>query len=462
MISMKKELTLCKAIIGLVFVIAVIVITIRFKAGLATPLVLGLTAAVLVAFCFGLTWKEIQSAMIDGISNSIVGVLILLFVGIIVGIWIIGGTVPTLIYYGIKIISPKFFLPSSFLLCIITSLATGSSAGTIATMGIALMGIGTGMGVPSAMTAGSITAGAIFGDKMSPLSDTTNIAASITETDIFSHIGSMMWTTLPAAIITLLLYTIMGQKYSGGKIDFAEIESITQALTTNFNISIFTLLPLVMIIALSVKKVPALISLSISSIFSAIIAFIMQKPTFKELLVVTMSGYKAQTGQSIVDKVLSTGGLNMVSSVVIMILIATALGGVLESCGILKTLMNGLLKYIKTARGIIISTLISCYIVIAVTGNMTLSLILPGRTFLPLYKEKKIKTCVLSRTLEDGGTLGSLIMPWGLLAIYAMGVLKVDISYIPYSLLSFIVPIFTILYAVTGFAVWKEDKKGDK
>lgn len=450
------------AIIALLIVIIVIVITIRFNAGLAIPLFLGLSTATFVAFFLGLRWKDIQQAMVNGITNSIIGVLILTLVGILVGIWIIGGTVPTLIYYGVQIISPRMFLPGSFLLCAITSLATGSSAGSIATMGIALMGIGAGMHIPAEIVAGTVTAGAILGDKMSPLSDTTNIASSITETDIFTHIGSMLWTTLPAAVISITIYALMGIKYSSGMVNISDLYIMRFILSANFNVSPITLIPIICLVVLSVKKVPALISLELSIVVSAITALVTQNIGFKAMLVAAMQGFKSTTGNAIVDRVLSTGGINMVSSVIIMILIATALGGVLEACGILNAIMKKILIYIKTARGIIISTLISCYVVIAVTGNMTLSLILPGRTFLPIYKEKKIKTSVLSRTLEDGGTLGSIIMPWGLIAIYSMGVLKVGIGFIPYSLLSFLVPIFTIFYAITGIAVWKDEDSGEK
>ncbi|ACB85406.1 Na+/H+ antiporter NhaC [Natranaerobius thermophilus] len=439
-----------EALIGLILIITVIVGTIRIELVLETPLVLGSVTAALFGLYLGYSWDSIQEGMIDGIRNGLIACLILIIVGMVVGTWILGGTIQTLIYYGLQFLSPTIFLPATFLLCAITSLFIGSSFGTIATMGLVLLGVGGGLGIPAGMTAGAIASGAIFGDKMSPLSDSTNLASAMTGANLFDHIGSMLWVTAPATIISLILYTIIGLGQSGGAVDLQEVNTILETLQSNFNITLLTLIPPVLVLILSIKKVPALATLMISFFAGSLIAVITQGASLSSIITVSASGYEASTGVEFVDELLTHGGINMMMGTVAMILAGTAMGGILERCGVLKVLLNGMLQYVKTPRGLILSTLASAYIMLLASAEMMVSIIVPGRTFQPAYNDMNVELSVLSRTLESAATLGCIALPWGVASVYLQGVLDVGFEFIPYTFISFLAPVIVIIYAVTN------------
>lgn len=450
-----------EAVLGLLLVVIVVVALFKLKVGTSTALIGGSAVAALVAYYLGYGWKKIQDAMVEGVSHTIVSNLILLLVGMTVGTWLIGGTVQTLIYYGLKMISPSFFLVITFLLCCITSLATGTSWGTISTVGLAAMGVSLGLGIPPVFTAGAIGSGAFFGDKMSPLSDTTNIASAVTETNIFDHIGSMLYTTGPAAIISIILYQILNMKYVSGTADMAVVNEITSTMAANFNLSVFTLLPAIVVLVLSAMRVPALITMFLSIVTGVINAMITQGATLKAVLKTAYSGYAADTGIKAVDNILSRGGLNSMLDIVSIVIVACALGGILEKSGVLKVIVNSMSKLIKNASGLIVTTLISTYLVLFIANNQAVTLVVSGRTFLPAYRKMGVKSKVLSRTLEDAGTMGSIILPWGTSALFLMKVLNVGPGYIPFVFLSFLSPIVAIVLAYTGFGVWKEEKAAE-
>ena len=385
--------------------------------------------------------------------------MILVLVGMLVGIWIVGGTIPSIIYYGLKYITPGFLVPLTFIMCAVTSVATGTSFGSIATVGLAFFGVGVTMGVPAGLMAGAIASGSFFGDKMSPMSDTTNIAPAMSGCTLYEHIGSMVWTTAPATLICLVLYSIFGIRFTGGTVDLANVSLIMETLEQNFNISLITLIPPLLVIGLSVWKVPAYKSLSIGVIVSAILAMLLQGADFKTVVASTMSGYTSNTGIAQVDTILTRGGINMMAGTITMLLAATAMGGVMEKCEILKTIIDALLKHIKSFTGLILATILGTAATAAASGNMALTLILPGKTFEPAYKKMNIHGKVLSRTLEDIGTLGLVLIPWTNPAIYLMSTLGVDTSYIPYTFLSMIVPVIAVAFAFTGIGVW--DREGN-
>ena len=449
--------TLKEAVLGFIITMGVIVLGLRMKAGMEMPLMLGAITAAMVSLYLGNKWNDIQESIVDGIANTAVTNIILIFSGILVGVWILGGAVPTLIYYGIQLISPKFFLPITFLLACLTSVATGTSFGTIATIGVGSLGIGTGLGIPTAMTIGAVVSGSFFGDKMSPISDTTNIAPAMAGGDLFEHIGSMLWTTIPAAIVAAVAYTFLGLKHSGGNIDYELINQISATLDNNFNISLLTLLPFVLLLILSIKKVPGIITLAVVSAFSYLCAIFTQGVTFRELMKASVSGYKSQTGMELIDKILSRGGISMLMGVIVLIIISTSIGGILERSKILQVIVEAMLKKVKTHTGLILSTMLSCYAVVGATGNMVVGMILPGRTFRPAYEKMDVHSKVLSRTLEDVCTLGNSIIPWGGAALFIQGVFGTDLSYIPYAILNYTVPLFSIILAVTGIGVWNRE-----
>lgn len=452
----QRRPSLSQAVWALAFVIAVIVVGIRQKVGMTAPLAMGAMAAACVSLLLGSSWRSVQQGIVQGISQGLAAVCIIILVGMLIGLWIVGGTVPTIIYYGLHLIYPEMFLPVTFVICCITSLATGTSFGTIGTVGLALMSIGLGLGVPSAMTAGAIASGAFFGDKMSPLSDTTNVAPAIAGTDLFKHIGSMLWTTLPAAVISFGLYWFIGRDYGAGQVNWETVNEIRSTLAGTFSLGAVTLIPAVLVILLSVFRLPALATLTLGICCSGLCAAFSQGLGFKALLAASMHGYSSATGVAMVDKILSRGGIDMMSGTLIMLIGAMAMGGLLEQSRVLSVIIEALMRHVRGALGLILSTIAACYATLGVTGNMMLAIILPGKTFKPVFDRMGIAPEVLSRTLEDAGTLGSVLVPWGIPALFLMGALSVDASFIPYVFLSLISPLFAILYAATGFAFRRE------
>lgn len=391
-------------------------------------------------------------------GDSATTLLILLSVGMMVGIWIIGGTVPTLLYYGLKICSPNIIVPLAFVLCAITSLFTGTSFGSIATMGLALFGVGTSMGISAPLMAGAVCSGAFFGDKMSPLSDTTNVAADMSGTPLYDHIGSMMYTTVPATVICLVLYTVLGIRNASANADLSNIELILDTLGANFNISVIALVPAVLVLLTSALKVPAVPAMLGCTAISGVFACLLQKISLSAMLGAAMNGFSSDTGVAMVDKILSRGGMTSMYSTVAIIILSATMGAVLEKSGVIDSLVNNvLLKAVHKPCGLILSTMVYCYSLLLISGHQVMPIILGGRTFRPAYDRMGIQSKVLSRTLEDTCTIGAPMVPWGTSCAYMFSVLGIGIAYIPYAFLCYIVPLFAILYACTGWFVWHKE-----
>lgn len=443
-----------EAIIGFTLILGVMIVGIGFKVGMQTPIILGAATAVLVALYLGNKWADIQEWMIKGISYSMVANIILILSGMLVGLWIIGGTVPTLIYYGLDLITPSIFLPMTFLICIATSLATGTSFGTISTVGLALLGVSMGLDIPAPMTVGAVVSGAFFGDKMSPISDTTNIASAMAGATLFDHIESMLWTTVPAAVISLVLYAIIGSKYGASSTDMSVVNEIMTTIDAHFNVSLVTIVPALLLLVLSYKRVSAIPALAIVVSVSMLLPIFTQGISVNEIIASTMRGYNSETGLAIVDKILSRGGISMMTDSIVMIMAATAMGGILDNSGIMQVLISKMLKSVKTYRGLIPVTLLSGLSIVLATGNMILGSIIVGRTFKNAYKDMNIHPKVLSRSLEDVGTLTNSIIPWGGACIFIQAVMGIDLSYIPYAFLNYLTPCISMIFGLTGFAVW--------
>lgn len=451
-----RPLSVLEASLTLFVSFLVIIIGIRLKIGMSAPLMAGAFAASLFAVYFGFQWKDLQDAMTEGITNALPAIIILMLVGMIIGIWIIGGTVPTMVFYGLKLLNPKMFLAATFVLCAIVSTATGTSFGTVGTVGLALIGIGEGLGLPLPMVAGAIVSGAYFGDKMSPLSDTTNVAPAMAGAGLFEHIGSMLYTTVPAFIVSLIIYAVLGLKFGGQSADAKVVGDMLSTIEGTFNIGIITLLPPLAIIIMSAVRVPAVPSLSIAVLLSIVWAMITQGAGFKAIIDASMGGFVSSTGLASIDNLFTRGGMNNMLGTNALILIAAAFGGILEKIGVLAVVVNALLKKVKSTGGLILSVLISCYVVLLVSGNVMMAIILPGRTFKDVFQERGIAARVLSRTLEDAGTIGGAIIPWSVAGLLINGVLKVPVqAYAPYAFLNWTVPIFSIICAYTGFGVFK-------
>ncbi len=460
---MKKERTprqpkVWEALLALIVVIAVVVAAIRTKVGIQMGLAMGGCTAIVFALLMGNKWSDIQDTVKRVVGDSATTLLILLSVGMMVGIWIIGGTVPTLLYYGLKICSPNIIVPLAFVLCAITSLFTGTSFGSIATMGLALFGVGTSMGISAPLMAGAVCSGAFFGDKMSPLSDTTNVAADMSGTPLYDHIGSMMYTTVPATVICLVLYTVLGIRNASANADLSNIELILDTLGANFNISVVALVPAVLVLLTSALKVPAVPAMLGCTAVSGVFACLLQKISLSAMLGAAMNGFSSDTGVAMVDKILSRGGMTSMYSTVAIIILSATMGAVLEKSGVIDSLVNNvLLKAVHKPCGLILSTMVYCYSLLLISGHQVMPIILGGRTFRPAYDRMGIQSKVLSRTLEDTCTIGAPMVPWGTSCAYMFSVLGIGIAYIPYAFLCYIVPLFAILYACTGWFVWHKE-----
>lgn len=444
-------------IVAMAVIMASIVIGIKMNFGTQMSVFVGAVVTLAIAMLAKTKWADIQKLSLENISNCGVPLLILTLVGILVGIWMIGGTLPSLIYYGLKFISPNAIVPLTFVLCALTSVFTGTSYGSIATMGLAMFGIGVNMGIPGAVIAGAVVSGSYFGDKMSPMSDTTNVAPAMAGTDLYSHIGSMFYTTVPATILTLVLYILIGLKYSGKAYDLSTITTMQDALAANYHITPICLIPLVLVLVLAACKVPSILAMGIAAVVSIVLAALTQGAAVSDIMSTALNGYVSSTGIDMVDKILTRGGIKSMVGTISIIFFSSFMAGGLKASGILDIFEQLLLKVVKSVRSLVVSTLVFGWGMVMMTGNQMLGIIVPGKTMGSLYDELDVDRKVLSRSLEDSATIGSSIIPWSAAAAYITGVLGIGLNYIPYALLCYIVPVFSIICAFTGIGIWNKD-----
>lgn len=411
--------------------------------------------AVLVLTIEKCPYSKVEEAILEGSKLAVPTILILYSIGCLMGAWIASGTVPMIIYWGLKLINPSIFLVTACLACVITSLATGSSWSTIGTVGVALIGVGMGLEINPAMTAGAIVSGAAFGDKMSPLSDTTNVAPAVAEGDLFDHIKAMVYTAGPGIVIALVAFFVLGMKH-GGSADTETVSAILAALESQFHLNIITLIPPVLVIVLAVMKKPALPTLLISGIVAAAIAIFMQGETLPSIANIMENGYVSETGFADIDSLLSRGGLfsmNYTSSLTIIVMVY---GSLLEKLGVLEVVLEKLKVLTRIVGSLVCTTVVTAILVNLITASQYMSIVLPGRMFVSEYKKKDMLPQTLSRTLEDSGTVTSLLIPWNLCGSFASTTLGVScIAYLPFSVFNWIVPIIAIIYGFTGKFQWK-------
>lgn len=419
---------------------------IKYEESPHIPMLIGVLIASLVALKIGYSWKFIENSMIKGISQAMQSIIILAIIGVLIGIWILAGVVPTMIYYGLMILKPSIFLVATVLITSITSLATGTSWGTAGTMGIALMGIASGLGIPAPVTAGAVLSGAYFGDKMSPLSDTTNLAPAMAGTDVFTHIKAMFKPTLLAYGLTLLIFGFLSLKYKGASADLSNVDVIANGLKESFTISpILLLAPLVVIISIA-KKLPAVPGISIGIIIAAILGPIYQGVNFGDILSAGLNGYVSNTGLEAVDKLLTTGGLNNMMSSISLTIIAMMFGGIAEETGILEAIVKKFLHRVQSVVGLVISTILTCFFTNATMPEQYISIVVPGRMFKNEYKDRKIDSRLLSSTLESGGTVTSAMIPWNTCGTYMSTVLGVStVHYLPFLFFNLLMPLVQVI-----------------
>lgn len=453
----KREIGFWWAILPLVLMILVMVVTVvKLEQGPHMPLIVGTSLAALVAWRHGYSWKEIEEMMYKGIRLALPAVIIIMLVGLVIGSWMGGGIVATMIFFGLKIITPSWFLVAIALICALVSLAIGSSWSTMATIGVAGMGIGLSMGIPAGMVAGAVISGAYFGDKMSPLSDTTNLAAGLTGTDLFDHIKHMLYTTVPGLLIALGVFTFLGRKFGTGEAELTSIAKTSQVMQESFLITPWLLLVPLAVIVMVAMKIPAVPALIIGIVLGFVSHVTIQGGSFADALNALQSGFAIETGNVLVDKLFNGGGLDSMMYTVSMTLVAMTFGGILEYSGMLRAIMNQLLKVVKSTSSLIISTIGACVMTNATCSEQYISIVVPSRMFSKAYKKKGLHSKNLSRALEDGGTLTSVFIPWNTCGVFIFGTLGVSVvEYGPYAILNLVVPFISILYALTGFTIVK-------
>lgn len=462
----RKEIKLIFSLIPVLFLILALSVTVGFfQLPPHIPLVLAAGVATIVASLHKHPWTEILDGMVHGITLAMGAILILIIVGTLIGTWISGGIVPTMIYYGLKVLSPGIFLVATLIICSIVSLGTGSSWSTAGTVGVALIGVGHGLGIPVPIVAGAIISGAYFGDKMSPLSDTTNLAPAVAGTDLFSHIRHMVYTTTPGYIISIILYGIIGMKYAGGALETQDVETILTTLKSHFFIHPILLLPPVLVIVMVVKKIPPLPALLGGTLMGGFFAMLSQSASLKDVIQSAQTGYISETGVQMVDDLLTRGGLENMMTTVALIICALSFGGIMERTGMLEVLAQSLLKRVRRTGSLVAATIFSCIAMNAIAADQYIAIVIPGRMYKKAFDDRKLHPKNLSRCLEDSGTLSSPLIPWNSCGAFMGATLGVNpLLYLPYAFLNLSNPLVSIFYGYTGITMEKvgDGEQGDK
>lgn len=456
-----REPKLWEALVPIIGMMLIIVIGI-LKFGLEPhiPIVLACILAAFMAKKVGHSWNSILSGMLESINRALEALLIVMIVGMLIGSWVSAGTVPAMVYYGLGLISPKVFLPTGAILCAIVSIATGSSWTSAGTVGIALMSIAQGLGINPALAAGMVISGAYFGDKLSPLSDSTNVAAATAETPLYDHVGAMITTTLPSFIIALILYTIVGLKIGGGDFDPSRVDLIRNTIAENFRITPLLMIPPLFVIFAAVTKIPSIPSLLAASGIGGVMAIIFQGRDLGSVLQTLHTGFVADTGVEVVDSLLNRGGVDSMMWTISLIMFALAFGGILEKAGFTEAILGRVVSKVKSVGGLVTLTIITGIICDFVLTDQYLSIIVPGRMYAKAYDDMGLDRKFLSRTLEDGATLWSPLVPWNGCGAYQAATLGVPtFQYLPYAFLNLINPIVAIIMSYLGIAVFYKEKE---
>jgi len=405
-----------------------------------------------VARRLGHTWKDMETGVVAALAKAMPAILILISVGALIGTWIAAGTIPMLIYYGLDLISPRFFLLSACVICSIISVTTGTSWGTVGTLGVALIGVATGLGIPMGAAAGAIVSGAYFGDKLSPFSDTTNLAPVVAGSNLFDHIRWMLWTTLPAWGIGLLVYLLIGLR--GGAVEPPDISSIQDALAGSFRFNLLLLLPLAVILWFALTRKPSLPGILFASLVAVALALPIQGIPLGDALRAAVSGYVPHTGSESVDSLLARGGMLSMMDVTLLVLCAFGYAGIMKHCGLLDRVLEALLSVVKETFGLVASAVATGIITALVTGSSYLSIIVPGELYKDAFARKGLAAKNLSRTTEDSGTVIVPLVPWSAAGVFMAGTLAVPTTtYAPWAIMNYLGFVFALIYGATGIGI---------
>ncbi len=427
----------------------------------------------LVGFRNGFTWNRMLDGIVGGISLALGAILIILMVGALIGTWLLAGIVPTLIYFGLELLSPQWFYVASCLICAIVALSIGSSWTTAATIGVALIGVAAGLDLSLAVTAGAVISGAYFGDKMSPLSDTTNLAPAVSGTELFAHIRYMTWVAIPALVLAVFGYMLIGLG-SDGSVDDVGLVAMQDSLRELFNINLFMLIPLLVLFGLAVARQPALPSIFIGAMLGAVWAILFQPERISamadgegwlagiELTWLALSdGIVLESGDAALDSLLSGGGMSSMLNTVWLVICAMTFGAVMETTGLLRKILSGVIKLVRSTASLVATTILTCFGTNVLTADQYMAIVLPGRMFRAEYRERGLDPRVLSRSLEGGATITSPLVPWNTCGVFMFGVLGVSpLAYAPFAFFLLLVPIISILYAAFDFKILRLQEDG--
>jgi Na+:H+ antiporter, NhaC family len=434
-------------------------------------LVLAASVAGIVSWRLGHSWEEIEISIVKSISSAMGAMLILLVIGSLSGAWLLSGIVPAMIYYGLKIMNPTFFLFAACIVCCIVSLATGSSWSTIATVGIALLGIGKTLGIHEGVIAGALISGAYFGDKMSPLSDTTNLAPAMAGTDLFTHIRYMVITTVPTLTITLIIFFVWG--FTLDTAGVVNTDAVLTSIDSAFNLNPILFLVPALVLFMIVRKVPAIPALLVGSILGGIFAIIFQPQIIAQVSGITNDPVKSsfvavmkslalsiniKTDNAMISELLSSGGMAGMLNTIWLILGAMIFGGVMESCGLLKRIVEEIIKWAHSTGSLVASTAVTSIFFNLTAGDQYMAIAVPGRMFADTYRKRGYKPELLSRTLEDAGTVTSVLVPWNTCGATQSKVLGISTwTYAPYCFFCIISPMMTVLMAYLNYKIRRLD-----
>jgi NhaC family Na+:H+ antiporter len=434
-------------------------------------LLLAAGIAAVIGLRLGMRWHELEKAMVDGITLALRACLILLAVGSLIGSWMLAGTAPAVIYYGLGILDPAWFYPAALIICSLVALSIGSSWTTAGTIGLALIGIAQIMDLSLAVTAGAVISGAYFGDKMSPLSDTTNLSPAMVGTDLFVHIRHMAWTTGPSMVIALIAFALLGLNVDAVQAPPGEISAARDLLRANYYVGIVALLPLALLLLLAWRKVPAFPSIAIGALAGCVVALIWQPElvrgfadpegalpgwlaAIKAIFMALADGFHIETGDAALDELLSRGGMSSMLNTIWLILSAMSFGGVMEHTGLLQRIVDQLMKGVRGTGSLITTTVLTCISMNIIAADQYIAIVLPGRMYRLEYKKRGLAPQNLSRTLEDAGTMTSALVPWNTCGAFMAATLGVPtLTYLPYAFVNLLNPVIAIVYGITRFTI---------
>ena len=451
----EKKLNMPQSLLLLLLIIGSVAVCIRLKTG--GPMIgLFLSWIIIYLFCkvLKINYDQIVGGAYDAIRVVVPTLCLLMSIGVMIGTWLQSGTIASIIVGGLKMINPTWLLPLTLVFCAVLSLVTGTSYGSVGSAGVAMMAIGNAMGIHPGMVAGAVICGAMFGDKLSPLSDTTNLAPAVAGSKLNDHVRSMLWTTLPTFAISLVLFTILGISQTSGGYEEGNLLVYIDALQSEFKLGFVTLLPAVVIIVLLLCKVNAIVSLGLSAVCAGAVSFFYQGATLQSIIRVAYNGYSTQIEEAILKAILNRGGMSSMLQYVAIICFAVGMGGMLDRLGVLGNILNAITGRINSDGSLILASLLVGYVTSLISCSQPMSHVLTGNMMKPLFKARRVAPEILSRTLEDAGTLSGPMIPWHGYCVYMAGTLGVAWSvFFPYLFLLYLTPLFSIFYGFSGISI---------